>query len=268
MWADRTYAGTPPDEVVRAPLVNRTGQDQTWSPVPTGDIALGAPQQHPSIRVVLGEDSYLARQGICQVLGEDEDVELVASCGDLDSLRAAVDEAAPDVVLTDIRMPPSNTDEGIKLATELRKSHPDIGVVVLSHYAEPLFAAELLEDGSDGRAYLLKERVQDAGELSRALREVAAGRSVVDARIVEGLLEAQRRREDSRLAALTPREQEILGLVAEGWSNEAIAKRLVITKRAVERHIHSIFWKLDLADADDVSRRVKAVLLYLAGQPG
>jgi DNA-binding NarL/FixJ family response regulator len=225
-----------------------------------------AQAQRARIRVVLGEDSYLARQGICRVLEEDEDVELVATCGDLESLRAAVDEATPDVVLTDIRMPPSNTDEGIDLAAELRRTHPGVGVVVLSQYAEPLYATKLLEDGSDGRAYLLKERVQDPSELSRALREVAAGRSVVDPRIVEALLAAQRRREDSRLDALTAREQEILGLIAEGWSNQAISKRLVITKRAVERHIHSIFWKLDLGDSDDVSRRVKAALLYLADQ--
>jgi len=221
--------------------------------------------QPPSIRVVLGEDSWIARQGISQALAEDEDVELVGTCGDLDSLRATVDEVVPDVVLTDIRMPPTNTNEGIELAAELRRTHPEIGVVVLSQYVDPLGAAKLLEDGSDRRAYLLKERVQDPTELSRVLHEVAAGRSVVDPRIVEALLAAQRRREDSHLDTLTRRELEILGLISEGWSNEAISERLVITKRAVERHIHSIFWKLDLGDSEDVSRRVKATLLYLAG---
>lgn len=221
-----------------------------------------------TIRVVLGEDSYLAREGISSALEEEEDIALVATCGDLDALRAAVDEAIPDVVLTDIRMPPTNTDEGIRLAQELRATHPDVGVVILSQHAEPLYATKLLEGGSDGRAYLLKDRVSDRSELSRALRQVAEGGSVIDSRIVETLLKAQRRREDSRLDTLTPREQEILALIAEGWSNEAIAGRLFITKRAVERHIHSIFWKLDLGDSMDVSRRVKATLLYLAGRVG
>jgi len=219
-----------------------------------------------TIRVVLGEDSYLAREGITRVLADEDDIEVVATCEDLDSLRAAIDEASPDVVLTDIRMPPTNTDEGIRLAAELRTTHPEIGVVVLSQHAEPLYATKLLEQGSDRRAYLLKERVNDRSGLSRALHEVAAGGSVIDPRVVEGLLAVQRQRSDSRLDALTPREQEILALIAEGWSNSAIADRLVITKRAVERHINSIFLKLDLGDYEDVSRRVKAALLYLAGQ--
>ena len=221
-----------------------------------------------SLRVALGEDSYLAREGISRALEADDDIELVATCADYDSLRAAVGETEPDVVLTDIRMPPSHTDEGIRLAEELRETHPGVGVVVLSQYAEPLYAMKLLEHGSDRRAYLLKERVQDRSELSRALHEVAAGRSVVDARIVEALLHARRTREESGLDTLTTREQEILALIAEGWSNEAIAARLVITKRAVERHINAIFWKLELGDSADVSRRVKAALLFLAGQDG
>ena len=222
-----------------------------------------------SIRAVLGEDSYLAREGIQRALDEETDIELVAICEDLESLRAAIDEVQPDVVLTDIRMPPTNTAEGIELAIELRSSHPDIGVVVLSQYADPLYAMKLLEASSDRRAYLLKERVQDHGELSRAVSAVAAGGSVVDPRIVEELLRAQRQRESSQLDDLTPREQEVLGLVAEGLSNAAIAERLVITKRAVERHVHAIFWKLSLdGDSHDVSRRVKAALLYLAGQAG
>ena len=220
------------------------------------------------LRVALGEDSYLAREGISRVLEAEDDIEIVATCEDFESLRAAVGETEPDVVLTDIRMPPTHTDEGIRLAAELRATHPAVGVVVLSQYAEPLYATKLLESGSDGRAYLLKERVTDRGELSRALREVAEGRSVVDAQIVEALLEVRRRREESGLDTLTTREQEILALIAEGWSNEAIASRLFITKRAVERHINSIFWKLELGDSADVSRRVKAALLYLAGQAG
>ena len=216
-----------------------------------------------TIRLVLGEDSYLAREGIIRALEGIEDVDLVATCGDLDELREAVDEVSPDVVLTDIRMPPTNTDEGIRLAGELRSSHPEIGVVVLSQHAEPLYATALFERGSDRRAYLLKERLRDRGELSRALQEVASGGSVVDSRIVDELLSAQRHRADSRLDQLTPREVEILGMIAEGKSNSAIAESLVITKRAVERHINSIFWKLDLGNSEDVSRRVKAVLVYL-----
>jgi DNA-binding NarL/FixJ family response regulator len=221
-----------------------------------------------SLRVAVGEDSYIAREGISRALEADDDIQIVAACADYDTLRAAVGETEPDVVLTDIRMPPTHTDEGIRLAEELRETHPGVGVVVLSQYAEPLYATKLLEHGSDRRAYLLKERVQDRSELSRALHEVAAGRSVVDARIVEALLHAQRTREESGLDTLTTREQEILALIAEGWSNEAIASRLVITKRAVERHINAIFWKLELGDSEDVSRRVKAALLYLAGQDG
>jgi DNA-binding NarL/FixJ family response regulator len=219
-----------------------------------------------TIRVVLAEDSYLMREGIIRVLAEEDDVELVATCGDLDSLREAVEETAPDVVLTDIRMPPTNTDEGIEFAAELRATNPTLAVVVLSQYAEPVYAAQLLEGGSERRAYLLKDRVQDRGGLSRALHEVAEGRSVIDPRIVEELLAAQRRREGSQLGSLTNREREILALVTEGLSNQAISERLVITKRAVERHIHSIFFKLDLGDSEQVSRRVSAALLYLAGE--
>ena len=215
------------------------------------------------IRVLLGEDSFIAREGIARVLETIEDVELVDACSDLDSLRQAVETERPDVVLTDIRMPPSHTDEGIRFASELRVSHPEVGVVILSQHVEPLYATALFEQGSDGRAYLLKERLADRDELVRALREVAGGRSVVDSLVVEELLGARRRRDASRLDTLTPREFEILALIAEGKSNSAIADELVITKRAVERHINAIFWKLDLGESDDVSRRVKAVLLYL-----
>lgn len=220
------------------------------------------------IRVVVGEDNYIAREGISRALEEEGDIEVVATCADLPSLRAAVGEARPDVVLADIRLPPTKTDEGVRLAAELRATHPDIGVVILSQYAEPLYATELFEGTSDGRAYLLKDRVQDHSELGRALREVARGGSIIDSRIVELLLEAQRRRQDAHFEALTPREREILALVAEGWGNPAISERLEITKRAVERHISSIFWKLGLGDSERISRRVKATLMYLAGQVG
>jgi DNA-binding NarL/FixJ family response regulator len=143
-----------------------------------------------------------------------------------------------------------------------------MGVVILSHYAEPQYAMKLLEGSSERRAYLLKESIQDQHELSRALHNVADGCSVVDSRIVDTLLAGQRTREDSRLDTLTAREQQVLALIAEGWSNGAIAERLVLTKRAVERHINSIFWKLNLGDSQDVSRRVRAALLYLSGQVG
>jgi DNA-binding NarL/FixJ family response regulator len=220
-----------------------------------------------TIRAVLGEDNYLAREGISRALEAAPDVDLVRTCVDLDSLRSAVDELEPDVVVTDIRMPPTNTDEGIRLAGELRRSHPGIGVVVLSQHSDPLYAMTLFQDGSERRAYLLKERVRDPGDLSRALREVADGGSVVDGRIVEGLLEVERRRQASLpLADLTQRELEILGLLAEGLSNAAIATKLVITKRAVEGHVGAIFSKLDLGTPGDVSRRVRAALMYLAGQ--
>ena len=221
-----------------------------------------------TIRVVFGDDSYLAREAILRVLEDEEDVEVVATCSDFDSLRLTVEDLDPDVVLADICMPPTNTDEGIRLAAELRRTRPEVGVVILSHYAEPAYATKLLEEGSDRRAYLLKERVHGRSELTRALREVAAGRSVVDPRIVELLLAASRRRADSRFDTLTPREQEIVALVAEGLSNAAIAERIVITKRAVERHINSIFSKLGLAESESFSRRVKAALLYLSGQDG
>ncbi len=216
-----------------------------------------------AIRVLLGEDNFIAREGIVRVLESIDDVDLIDSCPDLPTLRVAVEASRPDVVLTDIRMPPTHTDEGIQLAGELRSSHPDVGVVVLSQHVEPLYATALFEQGSDGRAYLLKERLADREELLRALHEVANGRSVIDSRVVEELLGARQRRKASRLDNLTARELEILSLVAEGKSNSAIADSLVITKRAVERHINAIFWKLDLGDSEDVSRRVKAVLLYL-----
>jgi DNA-binding NarL/FixJ family response regulator len=223
------------------------------------------PAQKP-IRVVLGEDNFLAREGITSVLSGLDGIELVASCGDLDSLRASIEDVRPDVVLTDIRMPPDLTDEGVRLATELRSTHPEIGVVVLSQHAEPLYAMALFAEGSHQRAYLLKERLTEPGELGRAIREVAAGGALVDPRVVDELLSVQAGRELSPLAALTERERELLGLIAEGYANGAIADRLGITKRGVERHINAIFAKLDLSDAEDVSRRVKAALFFLAGE--
>jgi DNA-binding NarL/FixJ family response regulator len=218
------------------------------------------------LRVVLGEDSYLAREGISRALDAAEEIELVASCGTLDELLQAVDRLEPDVVLSDVRMPPNHTDEGIRLANELRRSHPAIGVVILSQHADALYALALFDDGSDGRGYLLKDRVRDQEELSRALLEVARGGTVVDAKIVNELLAVRRQRETTGLEMLTDREQEILALVAEGRSNGDIAETLVVTKRAVEGHINSIFSKLELGDPERVDRRVKAALLYLTEQ--
>jgi DNA-binding NarL/FixJ family response regulator len=218
------------------------------------------------LRVVLGEDSYLAREGISRALEAAEEIELVASGGTLDEVLQAVERLEPDVVLSDVRMPPNHTDEGIRLANELRRSHPTIGVVILSQHADALYALALFDDGSDGRGYLLKDRVRDQAELSRALLEVARGGTVVDAKIVNELLAVRRQRETTGLETLTDREQEILALVAEGRSNGDIAETLVVTKRAVEGHINSIFSKLELGDPERVDRRVKAALLYLTGQ--
>ena len=220
------------------------------------------------IRIALGEDSLIVREGVRQLLAIDPDVEIVAAVADADSLRDACDRHEPDVVLTDIRMPPTNTDEGIRLAGELRDSHPSIGVVVLSQFADPLYALDLLDRGSDGRAYLLKERVHNRAELMAAIRAVADGGSLIDPKIVESLVAARSRAERSPLNELTAREREVLSEIAQGRSNTAIAESLFLTKRAVEKHINSIFLKLGLADAEDVSKRVKAALLFLSDAEG
>jgi DNA-binding NarL/FixJ family response regulator len=217
-----------------------------------------------SVAIALADDSVIAREGVARILAGDPDIEVVATCEDLPSLLDAVESAHPDVVVTDIRMPPTGTDEGIRLAALLREQHPDIGVVVLSNYAEPAYALALLESGSEGRAYLLKERVHDRAQLVAAIESVAAGGSVLDSKIVEPLVAAKLRVERSPLAGLTAREREVLAEVAKGKSNAAIADTLVLTKRAVEKHINSIFLKLNLSHAEDVSKRVKATLLFLA----
>jgi len=216
------------------------------------------------LRVVLGEDNLLVREGVKQLLDIDPEVHVVAAVGDLDSLRAACRRERPEVVVTDIRMPPSNTDEGIRLAIELRDDLPDTGVVVLSQYADPIYALALLEKGSARRAYLLKERIHNRAELTAAIRAVAEGGSLVDAKIVDGLVAARSQAERSPLNELTTREREVLAEIARGKSNTAIAEELVLTKRAVEKHINAIFLKLGLANAQDVSKRVKAALMLLA----
>lgn len=218
------------------------------------------------LRVVLAEDSYLMREGIRLLIEEEDDLVLVASCGDLPNLLAAVDEHVPDVVITDIRMPPTNTDEGIRAAQELRSRHPQVGVLVLSQYLESGWAVQLLEDGSAGRGYLLKERVGNLGELTRAVRTVATGGSVVDPQVVDALVAGRLARKRSLLAGLTEREREVLSHVAQGRNNAGIAAELFLTERAVEKHIGSIFAKLDLTGEEQIHRRVRAVLLYLAEQ--
>jgi DNA-binding NarL/FixJ family response regulator len=219
-----------------------------------------------AIRVVLAEDSYLVREGIRTLLESRPQLELVATCGDLESLLRAVEAERPDVVLTDIRMPPDGLDEGIQAASRLRETSPEIGVVVLSQYAEPGYALELLEGGSERRAYLLKERVDDVDQLAAAIAAVADGGSVIDPKVVEALVAAKSAAERSLLADLTPREADVLHEMAQGKNNAAIAESLVIAERSVEKYVHSIFAKLGIAWEEKVSRRVKAVLLYLAEQ--
>ncbi len=216
------------------------------------------------IRVVVAEDAFLVREAVTRLLSDTPDVETVAAVADRATLMATVEAERPDVVVTDIRMPPTDSDEGIRVAAELRASHPRTGVVVLSQYAEPAYVLKLLENGSSGRAYLLKERVHHRGQLVDAVRAVHEGGSFIDPKVVELLARTRERSADSRLTVLTPRERETLAEIAQGKSNEAIAESLVLTKRAVEKHIHSIFMKLNLAYEQDVSKRVKAALLFLA----
>jgi DNA-binding NarL/FixJ family response regulator len=220
------------------------------------------------LRVVLADDSYLVREAITHVLAAAPEVEIVATCEDGDELRAAIERENPDVVLTDIRMPPSGDDEGIAIARHLQETHPEVGVVVVSQYADPRYGIALLEHGSDGRAYLLKERLHDRAQIVAALQAVAAGNSVIDSKVVEALIAARARAESSPLAELTQRELEILSEIAQGKSNNAIAEHLVLTKRAVEKHINAIFLKLGLTQSEDFSRRVKAALIYLSQHPG
>jgi DNA-binding NarL/FixJ family response regulator len=217
---------------------------------------------------VIADDTYLVREALQQILSHADGIEVARSCADRDSLLRAIEEERPDVVLTDIRMPPTGTDEGIQVARELRTSHPEIGVVVLSQFADPGYVLALLETGSAGRAYLLKERVSDPRDIADAVKAVASGGSVVDSKVIEVLVHARRNGASSPLHDLTPREHEVLSELAQGKSNGAIAESLVLTKRAVEKHINAIFMKLNLATPDDVSPRVKATLAYLANDDG
>jgi DNA-binding NarL/FixJ family response regulator len=219
-----------------------------------------------TVRVALAEDNVLLREGISRLVAANADFELAGVAADLPQLLALVREQQPDVVVTDIRMPPTGTDEGIKAASWLREHFPKTGVVVLSQYVAPGYALALLEHGSAGRAYLLKERVGSVDELARAIRAVAAGGSVIDPQVVDELVRARSAQRESGLSLLTVRETQILAEMAQGKSNSAIAAALFVTERAVEKHTNSIFAKLGLSEERDVNRRVKAVLVYLSNQ--
>jgi len=216
------------------------------------------------IRLVIAEDHYLVREGVRRLLETQPDLEVAAVCGDLDSLLAAVKEEKPDVVVTDIRMPPSNVDEGIRAAEQLRETDPDVGVVVLSQYANPTYALALLESGSARRSYLLKERINDLEQLVAAIHTVAEGGSVIDPKVVDALVAENARGDESRLSQLTPRERDVLREMAMGKSNAAIGEALFLAERSVEKVIHSIFLKLGLTWETSVHKRVKAVILYLS----
>jgi DNA-binding NarL/FixJ family response regulator len=219
-----------------------------------------------AIRVILAEDNYLLREGLVRLLDRAPDVDVVGTCGSFDELLAAVAEHRPEVVITDIRMPPSQTDEGIRAAATLRSSDPGIGVVVLSQFVSPAYALALLADGTKGRAYLLKDRVDDVEVLVDAVKAVHAGGSVIDPQVIEQLVGARSQATNSVLQSLTPREHEILREIATGKSNAAIAATVYLSERAIEKHTNSIFSKLGITAEPDINRRVTAVLMYLSEQ--
>jgi DNA-binding NarL/FixJ family response regulator len=216
--------------------------------------------------VVLAEDSFIVREGVRMLL-EESGYEVIALAEEYDGLLAAVEARPPDVVITDIRMPPTNTDEGVRAARRIRAEHPEVGVVVLSQYVEPEYALRLFEDGSAGLAYLLKERVGDLAEMEAAIAAVRHGGSAVDPKVVDALVDGRRRQRESRLDRLSPREGEVLAQLASGKSNAAIADAVFLSERAVEKIISSIFIKLDLLPERESNRRVLAVLMYLAEVP-
>jgi DNA-binding NarL/FixJ family response regulator len=214
--------------------------------------------------VVLAEDAFIVREGVRMLL-EEAGYLLLSAVETYDELMAAVEDLGPDVVITDIRMPPSRTDEGVRAARAIRSAHPEIGVVVLSQYVEPEYALRLFEAGANGLAYLLKERLGDLEQLEHAISEVQTGGSVIDPKVVDALVEA-RTRPRSPVERLTEREREVMAEMAQGRSNRAIADSLFLSERAVEKHINSIFTKLDLLPEKETNRRVSAVLLFLAEQ--
>jgi DNA-binding NarL/FixJ family response regulator len=217
------------------------------------------------VRVALADDGMLFREGVARLLAEGG-FAITASCATADGLLEAVERDPPDVAIVDMRMPPTQTDEGLQAAREIRARHPGVGVLVLSQYAEPGLAMQLLGESVEGLGYLLKDRVQDIDEFAAAVRRVATGGSAIDPEIVSGLL--RRERTPDPLAGITPRDREVLGLMAEGRSNRAIAERLGVTERAVQKHITSIFQRLGLGASDDDHRRVLAVLEFLRAHPG
>lgn len=216
------------------------------------------------VRVALADDSFLAREALSGMLAEMPDVELVAACCDADELRAAFDEARPDIVVTEIPLPPSMTDEGLRLAAELRDSHPETAVIALSDACDPAYAVALLESGADRRAYLLKDHLRSPRQLLAAIETVSRGGSLIDAKVVEAMMRQRQESASSPVAELSADERATLVEMARGASNAAIARKLGITQRAVERQIHAIFEKLQLPATRDVNRRVRAVLLFLA----
>lgn len=217
--------------------------------------------------VVFAEDSFIVREGVRMLIDAVEELELVAVCENYDELLSAVDTYEPDVVITDIRMPPTRTDEGVRAALEIRSRRPETGVVVLSQYVEPEYVLTLFDKGTAGLAYLLKERVGDLNQVLEAIHQVREGGSVVDPKVVDVLIEARGSRSDSKLGRLTPRELEVLEHVAEGKTNAAVARDLYLSERAVEKHINSIFTKLDLSFEEDLNKRVRAVVMWLAENP-
>jgi DNA-binding NarL/FixJ family response regulator len=217
-----------------------------------------------TVRVALADDSFLVREALTGLLAQMPGVELVAACRSVDELRAAIDDTSPDIVLTEIPMPPSMTDEGLQLAAELRETHPETAVIALSDKYDPAYALALLESGADRRGYLLKKRLHSPRQLLAAIETVVTGGSLIDAEVVDALVDRRQDPEPSLLADLTADERETLVEMARGSSNVAIARRLGINQRTVERHVHTIFEKLQLPATPDVNRRVRAVLLYLS----
>ena len=215
------------------------------------------------LRVIIAEDNYLVREGTRRLLEDSGEVNVVAAVGNAVELLDAVERMRPHAVLTDIRMPPSHHMEGIEAARTIRARHPDVGVVVLSQHSDELYAYELLKDGTSGLAYLLKERVSDLDALVRTLREVVGGGSVIDPKVVEALLGRRARQEESALGALSPRELEVLGKMAEGRTNPVIARALFMSESTVEKHVSAIFSKLGLSEEKEIDRRVAAVLAFL-----
>ena len=216
------------------------------------------------VRIVLAEDNAFLREGLSRLLAASGRVEILAACGSLDELLDAVEAEEPDVVLTDIRMPPTRTDEGVQAANLLRRTHPRVGVLALSQYLEPVLALSLLSEGSSRRGYVLKDRADDVEYLVDAITAIADGGSVVGDEVIDSLVLGQLRQVDSPLSVLSPREMEILREVATGQNNASVASTLAISEHAVQKHINSIFSKLGLVDDGETHRRVAAVLLYLS----